>query len=611
MPGMDPAWLSGCEKALRTGMPSQFEARLEPSGRWVAGTATRLEGPGSLRVAVVFTDITSDKESEAKFRASEEKYRALFDSIDEGLCLIEVLFDENGKPWDYRFLEANPAFEKHTGMKLEKSLGRSMRELAPGHEDHWYEIYGKITLTGEPARFEQSAEALGRYFDVYAFRTGRPEERRVAVLFNDITPRKQAEAALKADFSATQTLSDLGTRIIPHHTGIQALYEDVNAAGMKLAGSDAGTVQIFDPLTSELVLLATHGFPPDSPQRFGRVSAASATSCGVALTSGERTFVDFDDPSLEDPKGDLQWHVAAGYRSAQSTPLLTRSGKPIGMISTHWRERRRLTERETRHFDLLARQAADLIEQRMAFEEIRAARMEAEAAGRAKDHFLAVLSHELRTPLTPVVMQLEMILDEPDLDPELQAALEMIKRNVILETRLIDDLLDITRIGQGKLEIQHLPLDVHDVALHALELCGPEIGAKKHRITTVLDAPRSVISGDMTRLQQVFWNLFKNAAKFTPPQGTIEIRSRTEGAFVEIVVSDDGMGWNPEIRPPIFDAFIQGDSSVTKKFGGLGLGLAISQAIVVAHGGTLEGHSPGPGQGASFTVRLPLEERPQ
>src|SRR5499426_694598 len=136
------------------------------------------------------------KRAEAELRESEQKYRTLFDSIDEGFCTIEVLFDENEKPVDYRFLQVNPSFERQTGIK--NAVGRRMREIAPQHEEHWFEIYGRIALTGEPMRFENEAKQLGRWYDVYAFRLEDPKLRRVGILFNDITERKRAEEELRA-----------------------------------------------------------------------------------------------------------------------------------------------------------------------------------------------------------------------------------------------------------------------------------------------------------------------------------------------------------------------------------------------------------------------------
>lgn len=549
--------------------------------------------------------------AEEAVRVSDRRYRTLFDSIDEGFCLIEVLFRPDGAPCDYRFLEANPAFEQHTGLK--NAVGRTILELAPHHDAHWFEIYGRIARTGKPERFEERAEALGRYYDVYAFRVEEPEKHRVAVLFNDIAERKNSAEAVAADLHDLhdiQLLRELGARPTSE-TDPQDLYDAINAAAMQLAHADAGTVQIYDAETNELVLLATRGFPGDSRRRFGRVSAASATSCGVALRSGERTFLDFDDPAQPDPKGDLRWHVDAGYLSAQSTPLVARSGRPIGMLSTHWCEKhRRPTERELRYLDLLARQAADLIEQRQADASLRAALAASKAAGEAKDHFLAVLSHELRTPLSPVVMTTEALQRRSDLDPALRHGLDMIQRNVKLECRLIDDLLDVTRIVRGRLEILREPFDLHHAIRGALDVTRPDLEKKRQRFHASLHAIDTILTGDAARLQQTVWNLLKNASKFTPEQGEIFLFTRNVNHSIEVKIRDTGVGIAPERLAAIFEAFAQADESVSRRFGGLGLGLAIARATIDAHGGSIHAESDGPGLGATFTFILPLATSP-
>jgi PAS domain S-box-containing protein len=150
---------------------------------------------GELRASLAAAELINHCQPEETLREYELRYRSLLDSIDQGFCIIEVIFDENGKPIDYRFLEVNPSFEKQTG--LIDAQGRRMRDLRPKHEEHWFEIYGQIALTGQPARFQNRAEQLHRWYDVYAFRFGQPENRQVAILFNDITERKQAEETLK------------------------------------------------------------------------------------------------------------------------------------------------------------------------------------------------------------------------------------------------------------------------------------------------------------------------------------------------------------------------------------------------------------------------------
>jgi two-component system CheB/CheR fusion protein len=259
--------------------------------------------------------------------------------------------------------------------------------------------------------------------------------------------------------------------------------------------------------------------------------------------------------------------------------------------------------------DLSARKVAEDERARL-LAAAQAARREAEAANRAKDQFLAVLSHELRAPLAPVQMALFALKLEKRLSARGRESLEMIERNVESETRLIDDLLDVSRIVHGKFDLMLAPMDLHACILRAVEVCEGDLRAKRLRLNQSLDAIHSHFQGDAARLQQVFWNLLKNAAKFTPEGGTITLLSidvtgpnGAPGICVE--VTDTGIGIPPEALPKLFDAFEQGGPDVVRIYGGLGLGLAISNAIVQAHGGQMRAESRGRDQGATFAVRLP------
>jgi two-component system CheB/CheR fusion protein len=239
------------------------------------------------------------------------------------------------------------------------------------------------------------------------------------------------------------------------------------------------------------------------------------------------------------------------------------------------------------------------------------AKAAAEQANRAKDHFLAVLSHELRTPLTPVVMGLSMLQDRPDLDPTIRETLEMVRRNVELEARLIDDLLDVSRIARGKIELSRSAVELCTIIRRAVEVCKPDIEARGLHFGVDLGAAAPYwVEADASRLQQVFWNLLKNAIKFTPQGGCVGIRCRPSGKCVVAEVNDSGIGIEPEALSRIFNAFEQAERSITRQFGGLGLGLAISRTLVEMHGGQIEAYSEGQGKGATFRVRLPLTASP-
>jgi signal transduction histidine kinase/ActR/RegA family two-component response regulator len=226
------------------------------------------------------------------------------------------------------------------------------------------------------------------------------------------------------------------------------------------------------------------------------------------------------------------------------------------------------------------------------------------SANAAKDQFLALLSHELRNPLSPVIAMVAELDAQVD-SPETRRALDIIRRNVELEARLIDDLLDITRISKGKLKLALEPVSIRNVLQRALEICRNDISEKGLRVDLQLDAREHFVHGDSARLQQVFWNLIKNSVKFTPTGGRITLATlNPQPGQIEIRTIDTGIGIEPEKVSKIFNAFEQGQSSITRKFGGLGLGLAISKAMVLAHGGTISTFSAGKDRGATFTIRL-------
>lgn len=243
-------------------------------------------------------------------------------------------------------------------------------------------------------------------------------------------------------------------------------------------------------------------------------------------------------------------------------------------------------------------------EREQLLERERVARAEAEASNLAKDRFLAVLSHELRTPLSPVVMTIPAMEMDPELPYKFREDLAMVRRNIDLEVKLIDDLLDLSRITSGKLKLQMQPVRVHEQLLHVIHSSAGDASSKRLSVRHDLQASDDRITGDPGRLQQVFWNLLRNAIKFTPEGGQIAIATRDaqENGHVVVTVRDSGVGIPPELLPRVFDAFEQGGSGTTRQFGGLGLGLAIAKAVVEMHGGTIAAASAGTGLGASFTL---------
>ncbi|PSB53880.1 histidine kinase [filamentous cyanobacterium Phorm 6] len=1030
---------------------------------WLVNAVPLFDAQGAVRGCVAaFVDISDRKQAEEALRRSEERYRTLFESLDEGFCVIEMLFDDNHKPIDYRFLEVNPAFERQTG--LVQAAGKTARELIPGLEDYWFEIYGKVALTGEPVHFEQGSEVMNRWFEVSAFRTPEPHSRKVGILFKEISDRKHSENLLREHYSklrlfvkhspvgvamfdrqmcymlvsdrwlasyglgaqnivgrshydifpelpdrwkqihqrclagaveicpeepfpradgcvdwvrweihpwrtnsgeiggimifseviterknaelaiaeAKQQVSNIIESITDAFIAIdsQWRYTYVNATAEKLLArsrndllgrsiwelfpaegeSNSMVYQEFHRVVNEQVSVKFEEFSPSlqiyievsaypaadgltaywsdisdrrrteeelrqknailnainesapTPifvkDREGRIIYANpATLEALGKTAGEvigwrdrdlypiaelgaevsendrrvmesgktevveespdgiRTFLGMKAPyrneagevigligisnditnrkraeielqeqtkllqviidsigdglilanqqgefvlfnraavgifgQLTNEKSPREWSSTYGLFLADQKTLFPENELPLAraikgeyvndvevfvcrencedrwisisgypvvdtsneiqggvvvcrditerkqseaallesevrfrnmannapfmvwvtdstgyctFLSESWYEFTGQTEEtglgfgwinalhpedreQAKNAFLMANQrqepfrmeyrvrrldggyswAIDAtaprlsesgqfegyigsviditerkqveIERDMVLQLEQTARAEAERANRIKDEFLAVLSHELRSPLNPILGWSQLLRGGKLSADKTAKALETIERNARLQSQLIEDLLDVSRILQGKLRLTVAPVNVATIILSALETVQLSAEAKKIQIQTILNPDVCQVVGDTGRLQQVVWNLLSNAVKFTPEGGGVEVRLTQIDRQVQIQVIDTGKGIVPDFLPYVFEHFRQEDGATTRKFGGLGLGLAIVRQLIELHGGTAFAESPGEGLGATFTVRLPL-----
>ncbi|MFO1498192.1 MAG: CheR family methyltransferase [Verrucomicrobiota bacterium] len=686
------------------------------------------ESSGNAGVQSAWEGLERARAAEA-LRRSEEKYRTLFESMDQAFCLIEVLFDDDERPIDGRLIEVNPAFARHTG--LGGVSGRRIRDLVPGLEEHWFQTFGRTALTGEPARFQGPAEALGRYYDVFAFRLGGPIERKVAVLFQDVTGRRRAElnsqfliqldGALNQFSLAAELEGEVTTRVAQFLGLSYCCFghwkEHLSPRQPELGRGRMGEEKVTghwlnECIAAESVDLFSRGGPMVVEDVFeDRRTAPFALQFGhtpmrafvvtpgliagqwsgtlVAANKRPRAWREDEIELLREVAGrafplieraraeealraseerlrlvvenareyaifsiDLQRQVTAWHRGAEAilgysasdivgqcgdiifTPEDRESGVPEAETQRaltegcandeRWHRRKdgslfwgsgvlmpiRNAKSEAIGFVKIFRdQTVELRAKEAlqnALEETERARAQAESASKAKDDFLAVLSHELRTPLTPVLMAVRTLLRRQDLPETAVEGLEMIRRNVEVEAHLIGDLLDLSRIGRGARPVACEPMDLHDTVRGAIEISKPDMESKRQRLITRLEARQHRVKGDFMRLQQVFWNLLKNASKFTPEGGEIRIRSHNARGQIILEVRDNGMGIRAEALPKIFDPFVQADASVARRYGGLGLGLALSKATVDAHNGAIRAESAGTGQGANLIVELPL-----
>jgi len=358
-----------------------------------------------------------------------------------------------------------------------------------------------------------------------------------------------------------------------------------------------------DPASGELRMLAGVG----PTVEWNPVMPRGTATVGLAIETRQPVTTPdvLSDPRIVLAPPSRARIERSGYRAVLAVPLLVQ-GRVVGALAVGDLQGRRFSADEARLLQTFASEAALALDNARLYAEEHEARRAAEEASRTKDEFLAMLSHELRTPLTAMLGWVSM-LRGGRLEPAAAArGLEAVERNARLQLRLIEDLLDVSRIITGKFQLDPRPVDPGPVVEAAFEAVRPAAEAKGIRVEIALDRSAGPVWGDPARLQQVVWNLLSNAVKFTPRHGAVDVRLAREGAEVAIVVADTGIGIATDVLPHVFERFRQADSSTTRRHGGLGLGLAIVRHIVDAHGGTVEAASPGEGKGAVFTVRLPL-----
>ena len=494
---------------------------------------------------LVFRDISERKRAEVALLESESRYRTLFESMDEGFCVVEMLFDAAGRPIDFRVLEVNPAFEKQSGIR--EATGRTMRELALDHEDHWFEIYGKVALTGEPIRFMNEAKALGgRWFNVYAFRVGGPLSRKVAILFSDITSWKRAEEVRDRDSLLLANVHD--AVVVTDLDGIVTYWNE-------------GATRLFGWTAAEMLGRSYADRFPDS------VRTWVVEEIRLRATGSEWN-------------GEYQDYRKDGSRvwiDARMTRVNDAAGRMVGILGL----------------------SHDIAERKQAEEALK-------DADRRKDDFIALLAHELRNPLAPIRNGLQ-VMRLADGDPNVVAkARAIMDRQLCHMVRLIDDLLDISRISRNKMELRRTRVLLSDVVSNAVEIVRPVIDAARHVLSVSLPPQPIFLDADLTRLAQVFGNLLTNSAKYTENGGQIWLNATCGDDTVTLSVRDTGIGIPVESLSSIFDMFSQVDRSIERATGGLGIGLALVKSLVEMHGGKVKATSAGRGKGSEFSVMLPI-----
>ena len=510
----------------------------------------------------------------------------------------------------------NPRWTEYTGLPTHPAQDRNWRQsLHPEDVPRWDDGWERSRAMGGNLVLDVRLRRLDGSYRWHLVRGSQIRDRSGRLLkwlgtCTDIDDQKRAEGmfgflaevstVLASSLDYETTLAAVARMAVPH-VADWCVVDMIEPRG----GTRRLAVAHLDPAKVEQAWEQARRYPPalGDPRVALRVLRTGRSEMGAEVE--DAVLVD----SAEDPEH-LAMLRAQGCTSSISAALAAR-GRTLGVITFAMAESgRRYSAADLPLVEDLARRAALAVDNARLYREAHQAREEAEAANRAKDRFLAVLSHELRTPLTPVLAEVSAMLDDPATPESMRPVLEMTRRNVELEARLIDDLLDLNRIVQGKLRLNREVVNAHRLVLEALEICRGGIEAARLDVEVALEATRHHVEADAARLQQVVWNLIKNAVKFTPAGGFIAIRTRDDGGRLVVEVADTGVGIESGVLSRIFDAFEQGSTSVTQRFGGLGLGLAISRSLAEAHGGRLLATSPGKNQGATFSLELPAVDAP-
>ena len=418
-----------------------------------------------------------------------------------------------------------------------------------------------------------------------------------------VAVRLARQRHLAADNAALVRLHELSGDLLGQGALPEILQAALDAA-VALAGAQMGTLQLHDAQSNVLQIVAQSGFDEAFFEFFKIVRANAPSVCGEALRRRRRVIVadTAGDPKLRrSSEGDVL--AGAGVAAVQSTPILARDGSVLGMMSTHWRAPHRPAEVTLRLIDLLVHQLGGLIEHRRAAEALHRTEAALRDADRRKDEFISILSHELRNPLAPITTAVQLMRmhgDKPS-----TAELDLIDRQARHLTRLVDDLLDATRLTRGRVTLQRRPLRIRDIVARGVEMALPLIEERRHRLDMRAPSGALRVMGDEDRLAQIVGNLLTNAAKYTDPGGVISVRTRREGDRVAIQIEDNGVGIAADLLPHVFDLFVQARQPTDRARGGLGIGLAIVRSLTELHGGDVLAESAGAGRGALFTVRLP------
>jgi PAS domain S-box-containing protein len=547
---------------------------------------------------VIAHDVTERLRREREARESEERYRQLFDISPMPMWVFDLE--------TLRFLAVNKSAIRHYGYSRREFLSMSSTDIRPPEEVARYVgVASKdpkgIRNSGVWKHRKKDGTIIEVVISSHELTFGGRRAR--LVVANDITARKRVEEALRQYADRLKILREIDQAILAAQSP-ETISQSVLPMLQRLIPCDLTSVSAFDLAAGADTPLAVYARYESSDNPIQPMHLSPAR---IADLQRGKIFMIEDAEKYEPGSSGPGWLKSEGLRSYVNVPILAQ-GRLIAALNFASRQARAFSSEHLIIATDVANVLGIAIQNAQLYESERRARAAAETADRLKDEFLATVSHELRTPLNAIVGW-NHLLRNRKLAPEIaQRALETIERNAKAQARLVNDLLDVSRIISGRLKLNVRTMDLIPLVEATLDSVRPAADAKSIALITSLDASAGLISGDADRLQQVLWNLLQNAIKFTPAGGQVSVALERAGDQLELSVSDTGKGISPEFLPYVFERFRQGDSSTTRLYGGLGLGLSIVRHLVELHGGAVRAMSAGEGFGATFTVCLPLAQ---
>jgi len=640
LPQIAPAFHETAHTPLHTGNDQDERYRVATRA-WLLTEQNLLHLGGSRREAIRngFRDLTStpiDPAGSAD-RTAIPPDRDEIETLRGYLAAIVVSSEDAiaSKNLDGIVTSWNEAAERLFGYTANEMIGQSILRIIPPDLQHEEaSILQKLRVGERVDRFEtvrlrKDGSPVEISLTVSPIRDATGKVIGAAKIAHDISARRRAEQALADEARALETLNGLG-RAIASQLDLDSIVQKVTDAATELTGAEFGAFfyNVVREGEESYWLYTLSGASRDAFARFPlprntAVFAPTFNGEGVVRSADIRKDPRYgqNEPHFGMPPGHLP------VCSYLAVPVVSHTGRVIGGLFFGHPQPDIFSERAERLVVGIALQAGIAIENAGLFKTIvdresqlnaaaedreklleseRSARAAAERLSHLKDEFLATLSHELRTPLN-AIQGWATLLRRPEASQEdLQKGLETIERNVRAQSQLINDLLDMSRIISGNLHLEVQPIVLHELIQRAIDTVRQSAAGKRIRIRTLLDSSIGVVRGDPHRLQQVLWNLLSNAVKFTPQDGRIQVVLERVNSHVEIVIEDSGIGIRPEFLPHVFDRFRQGDPSMSRKFGGLGLGLSIVKNLVELHGGSVRVKSRGENQGSTFIVALPI-----